>query len=136
MQCRGIGSNPGLGRPQKPVCHSPCSCAPEPGNHNYRSPNALEPVLCNKTRHRKEKPEPRHQRVTLLSATREKLGQQGRPRTVGGGAECELFTGRTFTEVSRKHSREEHGIASVGQIREGIKQNQMQEKFTYTLINK
>ena len=42
-----------------------CCGATEPTGHNYWSPHALEPVLCNKRSHHREKPP--------LSTTRESL---------------------------------------------------------------
>ena len=51
-------------RATKPVCHNYWSWALEPGSHNCWSPNALEPVLCNKRSHRTEKPKLPNQGVT------------------------------------------------------------------------
>ena len=82
-----------------------------------------------------DKPKPLNQGVTPTLCNYRKPGA-ARKTWHRWGKKCELFKGKTFTEFSRKHGREEHEIAFVGQIRGGIKQKQMQEKFTYTLINK
>ena len=44
-------------RASKPEGRNYQACALEPTSRNYRSLNALEPVLCNKRSHRNEKPE-------------------------------------------------------------------------------
>ena len=61
-QCRRHELNPWSGRIHMPRASKPegrnyQACALEPTSRNYRSLNALEPVLCNKRSHRNEKPE-------------------------------------------------------------------------------
>ena len=46
---------PDLGRPTCPVYDNYWACALEPRSPNYCSPNALEPVLCNRRSHQNEK---------------------------------------------------------------------------------
>ena len=62
----------------EPALQSPGTATTEPMCH-YRSPHALEPVFCNKSRHCNVKPMHHNQRVfSTLVATREKPAQQGR----------------------------------------------------------
>ena len=55
-QCRGHGFDSWSGMT------SPASGASKPAHHNNWSPSALEPILCNKRRHRNQKPVHRNER--------------------------------------------------------------------------
>ena len=58
---RDMGSYPGLGRSHMPWSNEACApqnwaCALKPGNHNYWSLQAWEPILCSKRSHCNQKP--------------------------------------------------------------------------------
>ena len=70
-----VREDPTCHRAPKPLCHNYWACALEPASHNYwalmpqllsphattTEPTGLEPVLCNKRRHRNEKPTHRNE---------------------------------------------------------------------------
>ena len=80
------GSIPGWGRSYMPrttkcVHHNYWAHALEPGCRNYWSPHALEPVLCTKRSHHKDKPAHCKEEQTPLATMREKPEQQWRSST-------------------------------------------------------